>query len=287
MSTRPGGGPPAGASESAAILDAAVLTVKEWLAGDWPDVAIVLGSGLGQFNERLQGVRRLPYQRVPGFGSVAVPGHAGELVLGRLDETPVLCQSGRFHGYEGHPGETVAFPVRMFAELGIRTLILTNAAGGIRRDCRPGTLMLIADHLNLTFANPLFGPPRAAEPRFPDMSSPYDPDLAAWARDVAREEGVPLAEGVYAGVMGPSYETAAEIRMLERMGADAVGMSTVLEVITARARGMRCLGISVITNAAAGLGTGRLSHDDVTVAGKAAADSLGRVIAGVVRRLQG
>ncbi len=272
--------------EAVVSLGAAAGTVKEWLAGDWPDVAIVLGSGLGPFTERLQGVRRLSYARLPGFGTVAVQGHAGELVLGRLDGIPVLCQSGRFHGYEGHTGETVALPVRVFAELGIRTLILTNAAGGIRRDCRPGTLMLIADHLNLTFANPLFGPPRAAEPRFPDMSAPYDPDLAAWAREAAREVGAPLAEGVYAGVMGPSYETAAEIRMLERMGADAVGMSTVLEVITARARGMRCLGISVITNAAAGLGTGRLSHDEVTAAGKAAADALGRVITGVVRRLQ-
>lgn len=267
-------------------LAAAVGRVQEWLAGDWPYVAIVLGSGLGQFTERLKGVRRLPYARLPGFGSAQVPGHAGELVLGRLGGAVVLCQGGRFHGYEGYASETVALPVRMFAELGIGTLILTNAAGGIRRDFRPGTLMLIADHLNLTFANPLFGPPRAADPRFPDMSSPYDPDLAAWAREAAREVGVPLAEGVYAGVMGPSYETAAEIRMLERMGADAVGMSTVLEVIAARARGIRCLGISVITNAAAGLGTGRLSHDEVTAAGQAAADSLGRVIAGVVRRLQ-
>lgn len=271
----------------AVTLARAVGTVKPWLAADWPDIAIVLGSGLGKFTERLEGVRRLPYAGIPGFATGTVPGHAGELVLGRLDGAPMLCQSGRFHGYEGHSAAAVALPVRLFAELGIGTLILTNAAGGIRRDFRPGTLMLIADHLNLTFGNPLFGPPQAAEPRFPDMSSPYDPDLAAMARAVAREEGVPMAEGVYAGVMGPSYETAAEIRMLERMGADAVGMSTVLEVIAARARGMRCLGISVITNVAAGLSSNRLSHGEVTAAGMAAADSLGRIVAGVVRRSQG
>lgn len=267
-------------------LTGAAGTVKKWLADEWPDFAIVLGSGLGQFTELLEGVRRLPYAAVPGFAAVEVPGHAGELVLGRLDGELVLCQNGRFHSYEGHDAGTVALPVRMFAELGIGALILTNAAGGIRRDFRPGTLMLILDHLNLTFGNPLFGPRLAAEPRFPDMAAPYDPELAALARAVAREEGMPLVEGVYAGVMGPSYETAAEIRMLERMGADAVGMSTVLEVIAARARGIRCLGISVITNAAAGLSTARLSHEEVTAAGGAAADSLGRIVAGVVRRAQ-
>lgn len=270
-----------------ASLPRAAGTVKRWLAGEWPDVAIVLGSGLGRLVEHLRGVRRLPYRDVPGFATVAVPGHAGELVLGRLGGEAVLCQSGRFHGYEGHDAATVALPVRVFAELGIGTLIVTNAAGGIRRDFRPGTLMRIDDHINLTFGNPLFGPRLAVEPRFPDMAAPYDAELAALARAVAREEGVPLAEGVYAGVLGPSYETAAEIRMLERMGADAVGMSTVLEVVAARARGMKCLGFSVITNAAAGLGAGPLSHEEVTAAGRAAADGLGRIVTGVVRRAQG
>jgi purine-nucleoside phosphorylase len=262
-------------------------TVKRWLAGDWPDMAVVLGSGMGQFTGRLTGVRRLPYSAVPGFAGVAVPGHAGELVLGRLGGELVLCQSGRFHGYEGHDAATVALPVRMFAELGIGTLVLTNAAGGIRRDFRPGTLMLIADQINLTFTNPLFGPRAATEPRFPDMAAPFDAELMVLARSAARAAGVPLAEGVYAGVMGPSYETAAEIRMLERMGADAVGMSTVLEVVAARARGMRCLGISVIANAATGLAQAPLSHEEVTTAGRAAADGLGAVVAGVVRGLQG
>lgn len=261
-------------------------TVKRWLAGDWPDVAIVLGSGLGSFTGRLTGVRRLPYSAVPGFAEVAVAGHAGELVLGRLGGELVLCQSGRFHGYEGHDPATVALPVRVFAELGIGILILSNAAGGIRRDFRPGTLMRIADQINLTFTNPLFGPRVAIEPRFPDMAAPFDAELAGHARTAAAESGVPLAEGVYAGVMGPSYETPAEIRMLERLGADAVGMSTVLEVVAARARGMRCLGFSVIANAATGLSPERLSHDDVTAAGRAAADALGTIVAGVVRRAQ-
>jgi len=262
-------------------------TVKRWLAGDWPDVAIVLGSGLGAFTTRLAGVRRLPYAAVPGFAEVAVAGHAGELVLGRLGGELVLCQSGRFHYYEGHDPATVALPVRVFAELGIGTLVLSNAAGGIRRDFRPGTLMLIADQINLSFVNPLFGPRVAVEPRFLDMAAPYDADLAALARATAREAGIPLAEGVYAGVTGPSYETAAEIRMLERLGADAVGMSTVLEVVAARARGMRCLGLSVIANHATGLGQTRLSHAEVTAAGQAAADTLGELVAGVVRRAQG
>jgi len=270
-----------------ANLPRAAGTVKRWLAGEWPDVAIVLGSGLGRLVEQFRDVRRLPYRDVPGFGAVAVPGHAGELVLGRLGGELVLCQSGRFHGYEGNDAAIVALPARVFAELGIGTLILTNAAGGIRRDFRPGTLMLIADHINLTFGNPLFGPRLAVEPRFPDMAAPYDAELAALARAVAREEGVPLAEGVYAGVLGPNYETAAEIRMLERIGADAVGMSTVLEVVAARARGMKCLGFSVITNPASGLGTTPLSHDEVVAAGRVASDALGRVVAGVVRRAQG
>ncbi len=262
-------------------------TVKRWLAGDWPDVAIVLGSGLGSLTGRLTGVRRLPYSAVPGFPGVGVAGHTGELVLGRLGGELVLCQSGRFHGYEGHDAATVSLPVRMFAELGIGILILSNAAGGLRQALRPGSLMLIADQINFTFGNPLFGPRVAVEPRFPDMAAPFDAELAAHARAAAQEAGVPLAEGVYAGVMGPSYETAAEIRMLERLGADAVGMSTVLEVVAGRARGMRCLGFSVIANAATGLSPERLTHEEVTAAGRAAADALGRVVAGVVRRAQG
>ncbi len=249
-------------------------------------MALILGSGLGHVAGRLDDAIRLPYREIPGFPEPAVAGHAGELVAGTLAGCPLLCQSGRFHAYEGHPAATVALPVRVFATLGIETLLLTNAAGGIRRDFRPGTLMLIADQVNLSFRNPLIGRVLAGEARFPDMSAPYDAELCAVAHQVARARGVALEDGVYAGVPGPSYETPAEIRMLERLGADAVGMSTVLEVVAARARGMRCLGISIITNLASGIGHGRLSHAEVMVAAEAAGDALGRVLAGVVEAVQ-
>jgi purine-nucleoside phosphorylase len=264
---------------------AAAERVRRWLGPRRPDVAIVLGSGLGAFAERLHTADRLPYAEIPGFPTASVPGHTGELVVGTLGARPVLCQSGRFHGFEGVPAETAVLPVRVFAALGVRRLIVTNAAGGIRRSLRPGTLMRIADHLNLTFCNPLIGPVRPGELRFPDMSAPYDPGLAARAHRAASETGVALEVGVYAGVRGPSYETPAEIRMLERLGADAVGMSTVMEVITARAAGIHCLGISTITNAAAGLGHERLTHHDVVaVAGESAA-ALGRLLAAIVTGL--
>ncbi|HET7240880.1 MAG TPA: purine-nucleoside phosphorylase, partial [Gemmatimonadales bacterium] len=184
-----------------------------------PEVAIVLGSGMGLLAERLTKAKRIPYAEIPHFPRTTVVGHQGELVAGALGGTPVLLQSGRFHLYEGHGPETVALPVRVFAELGVKTLLLTNAAGGIRRSFARGVLMLIADHVNLTFRNPLIGPNLPGEARFPDMSDPYDRELRALARDVAVRRRVGLEEGVYIQVLGPSYETAAEIRMAERMGA--------------------------------------------------------------------
>jgi purine-nucleoside phosphorylase len=187
--------------------------------------------------------------------------------------------------YEGHPPALTALPVRVFGRLGITTLVLTNAAGGIHRSFSSGTVMLIADHINLSFRNPLFGPVIAGEERFPDMSDPYDPALRALARDVARRLRIPLAEGVYAGLLGPSYETPAEIRMLERLGADAVGMSTVLEVITARAAGIRCLGFSAITNPAAGVTLQKLHHLEVMETAYRIAGELAGLIEGVVAEL--
>ena len=245
-------------------------------------MAIVLGSGLGQLAERLEGSIRLSYRDIPGFPEAGVEGHAGELVAGTLAGRVLLCQSGRFHPYEGHYAATVALAVRLFSAIGVRTLLLTNAAGGIRRNFRPGTLMLIADQVNFSFRNPLIGRVLESETRFPDMSAPYDAELRAVAHAVAQRNGVRLEDGVYAGAMGPSYETPAEIRMLERLGADAVGMSTVLEVVAARARSMRCLGISVITNHASGISPTRLSHDEVMQAARAAGDSLERLLTGVV-----
>jgi len=252
-----------------------------------PRVAIVLGSGLGGVADSVQRAVRVPYREIPGFPEPGAPGHRGELVGGTLEGVPVVVQSGRFHLYEGHAPAVAALPTRMFARLGVRTLIVTNAAGGIRHTFRPPTLMLIADHINLMFRNPLVGPVAEGEERFPDMSDPYDPELRAVARDVARSQRIALEEGVYAALLGPSFETPAEVRMLARLGADAVGMSTVPEVIAARARGLRCLGFSSITNVAAGLSGSalQLSHQEVLAAGQQLAGQLERLIRGVLPQL--
>jgi purine-nucleoside phosphorylase len=263
-------------------LAPSIRAVREWLGGRDPRAALVLGSGLAAFTQRLQDVRRLSFTNIPAFPGVHVAGHVGELVAGRLGQSWLLCQSGRFHGYEGHSAEIVALPMRLFAALGIERVILTNAAGGIATGLEAGSLMLITDQINLTFANPLHGPVRPGEPRFPDMSAPFDPRLIRIAIECARQGGIGLARGVYAGVTGPSYETPAEIRMLRTLGADVVGMSTVLETIAARAAGMRCLGISVVTNRAAGLGSGRLSHQEVLTASAAAAKDLEQLVTRIV-----
>jgi purine-nucleoside phosphorylase len=248
-------------------------------------VAIVLGSGLAGVADAVRDPVRILYRDIPGFPEPGAPGHKGELVGGTLDGVPVLVQSGRFHLYEGHAPAVAALPTRVFARLGVATLVVTNAAGGLRPTFRPPTLMLIADHINLMFRNPLIGPVAEGDTRFPDMSDPYDPGLRAVARDVARAERIPLEEGVYAAVLGPSFETPAEIRMLARLGADAIGMSTVPEVLAARARGLRCLGCSSITNAAAGLTAQKLSHEEVLAAGRAVAGQLERLVRGVLQRL--
>jgi purine-nucleoside phosphorylase len=250
-----------------------------------PKVAVVLGSGLRSLAESVSDAVRVPYADIPGFPEPTVAGHGGELVFGILDGVPVVMQSGRFHLYEGHPPATVVLPVRTFAELGVDTLIVTNAAGGIRSSFAPPTLMLIADHVNSMWRNPLLGPTVDGEERFPDMSEPYDADLRELTRNVAREHGIPLAEGVYAGVLGPSYETPAEVRMLAHLGADAVGMSTVPEVITARARGMRVLGVSAVTNLAAGISPVKLRHEEVLAAGERISENSEQLVRSVVKKL--
>jgi purine-nucleoside phosphorylase len=269
----------------AGLVRRAAEAVREAIAPRRPRVAIVLGSGLGFLGDAVEDSVRVPYASVPGFPQPATLGHAGELIAGMLDDVPVIAQSGRFHLYEGHDAWTAALPARVFATLGVKTLIVTNAAGGIRRTFRPGTLMLIADHLNLMFRNPLTGPVEPGDERFPDMSDPYDSELRSLARRVAAERGIPLEEGVYVGLLGPSYETKAEIEMLKRIGADAVGMSTVPEIVAARARGIRCLGISVITNAAAGLGGETLSHQEVLDTSDSVRPRLTALVRGVVREL--
>jgi purine-nucleoside phosphorylase len=269
------------AAEPAAIVEAAARSIADRI-GTVPEVAIVLGSGLGQLAGRLEGARRIPYAEITGFPRTTVVGHQGELVAGTLGGKRLLVQSGRFHLYEGHSAETVALPVRAMAALGVGTLLLTNAAGGIRRTFSRGALMMIADHVNLTFRNPLIGPVLPGEERFPDMSEPYDCGLRALARRVARERRIALEEGVYVQLLGPSYETPAEVRMAERLGADAVGMSTAVEVVTARARGMRCLAFSTITNPAAGTTSERLDHSEVMEVAARVAGDLERLVEGIV-----
>jgi purine-nucleoside phosphorylase len=266
------------------VIREATEAVRRRLGKAKPRIAIVLGSGLGFLADDVADPLRIPYRDIPGFPEPGVAGHKGELVAGTLEGVPVIAQAGRFHLYEGHPAALAALPVRVFAGLGIDTLIVTNAAGGVRRTFRAGTLILIADHINLMSRNPLTGPPEPGEERFPLMHAPYDAELRAHARAVAVEAGIPLEEGVYAALLGPSYETPAEVRMLERLGADAVGMSTVPEVLAARARGIRCLGFSSITNPAAGLGA-PLSHEEVLAVGREVARSLSVVIKGVLRRV--
>jgi len=261
------------------------LAISRAIGERAPTVAIVLGSGLGGLAERLTDAVRIPYGSIPGFHAPTVEGHRGELVVGTLAGKLVVAQSGRFHLYEGHAAEVAALPARVFAALGVTTFMATNAAGGIRPSFKPGTLMLITDHLNLTARNPLIGPVMEGEPRFPDMSAAYDPALRELALEVARGKGIGLEQGVYAALLGPSYETPAEIRMLATLGADAVGMSTVPEVIAARARGMRCLGISTITNAAAGVSSATLSHTEVMETAGRVGRQLGDLIEGVVARL--
>ena len=270
------------ASEVGKLVGEAADAVRRRVGDLRPGVAIVLGSGLGALTDAVRSACRIPYSEIPGFPEPGAPGHKGELVAGMLENVPVLMQSGRFHLYEGHAPGVAALPVRVFARLGVPTLIVTNAAGGIRHTFRPPMLMLIADHINLMWRNPLIGPVEEGEERFPDMSEPYDRELRALAREVARQEKVPLEEGVYAAMLGPSFETPAEIRMLQRLGADAVGMSTVPEVVVARARGIRCLGFSAITNVAAGLSPQNLSHEEVLDAGRQVAGALERLIRGVL-----
>ena len=269
----------------AADIDAATAAVRSAIGSRSPQVAIVLGSGLGRLTERVIDPVRIAYRDIPGFHVPTVPGHKGELVAGELGGTPVILQSGRFHMYEGHPAHVSALPIRVVASLGAGTLIVTNAAGGIRRGFTPGSLMVISDHLNLTGRNPLEGEVLPGETRFPDMTVAYDAALRELAQRVAALQGTPLAEGVYAALLGPTYETPAEIRMLERLGADAVGMSTAPETIVARARGMRVLGISTITNLAAGISDELMSHADVMKTADQVADRLALLVAGIVAEL--
>jgi len=264
---------------------AAAAVVRAQIGGATPVAGIVLGSGLGGLADEIDAAARIPFGEIPGFPSATVIGHAGALIAGTLAGRFVVVLAGRFHMYEGHDARLAAFPARVVHALGIDTLIVSNAAGGVNRLWQPGDLMLIRDHINLTFRNPLIGPVEPGDTRFPDMSNPYDAGLVDLARQVARERGVVLREGVYAGLLGPTYETAAEVRMLALLGADAVGMSTVPEVIVARAIGMRVLGISCITNLATGISHSPITHADVLETTATAADRFRGLVKGIVGRL--
>ncbi|HEY6881799.1 MAG TPA: purine-nucleoside phosphorylase [Polyangiales bacterium] len=251
-----------------------------------PQVALVLGSGLGGLADLFAEREVLPYRDIPGMPEASVVGHAGQLVAGVLEGVDVIAMQGRLHPYEGHSLAQVVLGVRVMLALGAGTLIVTNAAGGLRPELSAGTLLAITDHINLSGQNCLIGPNDSAlGPRFTDMTAAYDPALIELASEVARAQGYELARGVYAGVSGPSYETPAEVRMLALLGASAVGMSTVQEVIAARHMNARVLGISCVTNLAAGLGAERLDHADVERIARASAARLSALVRGVLARV--
>jgi len=248
-------------STKAAIKAAAAI--RKRAATQQPKVGIILGSGLGGLSKSISDAVRIPFSDIPGFPKATIEGHEGVVIVGSLGGREVVALSGRFHMYEGHPAALAAFPVRVFHALGALEIFVSNAAGGISPKLAVGDLMMISDHLNLMGANPLVGEAQEGEIRFPDMTDAYNPGLRWVLRTTAEKLGITLREGIYAGLLGPSYETPSEVKMLRLLGADAVGMSTVPEVIMARALGMRVAGVSCITNAAAGVTGSALSHAEV------------------------
>lgn len=250
-----------------------------------PTLALVLGSGFGGVGDAMEAEAVLPYDRIPGFVAPRVPGHSGRMLLGRLGGTAVCVLAGRAHYYEGYDLATVTFPIRVLARWGVRAVVLTNAAGGIHPRLRPGDFLAITDHLNFIGHNPLRGPAPPGEDRFVDLSAVYDPALVRALRAAARETGVRVRTGVYLAVSGPSYETPAEIRAFARLGADAVGMSTVPEAIVARHCGLRVAGLSCITNRAAGLGHRPISHAEVLAVAAQIRECATQLLTAFVRRV--
>jgi purine-nucleoside phosphorylase len=251
-----------------------------------PRVAVVLGSGLGGFADDFEDAVAIPYEDIPGFVRSTAQGHAGRLVVGKIDQVPILAMQGRVHFYEGYTMEEVTFAIRTFKLLGIKTIVLTNAAGGINVQLSQGALMVISDHLNLMGVNPLRGPnDERFGPRFPDMSAVYSPALQEIVIEEARTLEIELRRGIYAALSGPNYETPAEIHLLRNCGADAVGMSTVPEAIVARQMDMEVLGISCITNMASGISDEPINHDEVIETGNRARSTFTQLLRRVVNRL--
>jgi purine-nucleoside phosphorylase len=252
-----------------------------------PDVLLVLGSGLSPMADAVEDAVSIPYSDIPNFEASTAPGHAGRIVLGTLAGRPVAVMAGRHHLYEGYEADQIVLPVRTARLLGAGTMIITNAAGGVNADFSQGLLMLMTDHINMTGGNPLVGPnDLRLGSRFPDMSDAYDPALRQLALQCAERLRMPLAQGVYLAFKGPSYETPAEIRMARTLGADAVGMSTVMETIAATHCGMRVLGISVITNMAAGMLPQKLTEEEVMETGRAVRQELTDLILAILDKLE-
>ncbi len=252
-----------------------------------PEIAIILGSGLGDYAEHIRVEYELSYGDIEGFPVSTVPGHAGKFIFGYIDEIPVVCMKGRVHYYEGYPISDVVLPVRLMKLMGAGILFLTNAAGGINNDFRAGDLMMIKDHISLFAPNPLIGPNiEELGVRFPDMSAVYTPELQEMIKAAADENGIPIQEGSYVQVTGPSFESPAEVRMLRTLGGDAVGMSTVVEAIAARHMGMKICGISCICNMAAGITEKALTHEEVQEAADKAAPNFARLITESVKRMK-
>lgn len=258
--------------------------IRSRVAGT-PMIGVILGSGLGEYADRFSAPTTLPYEEIPHFPTSTVPGHKGRLVFQEMHGRLIMTMQGRFHYYEGYDMDTVTFPIRVMGQLGVRRLILTNAAGGVNTGFEAGDLMLITDHINYMGANPLRGAhhPEFGE-RFPDMSHVYHPDDALVFEAVAQERGIRLRKGVYMAFSGPSYETPAEVRMARTLGADAVGMSTVPEAIVATQMGMRVSGVSCVTNLAAGIEGTKLDHADVMAAANRAKDRFIALIDGVIQQ---
>ncbi len=272
-------------SETERIAEAAASLRRQLGDRAAARIAIVLGSGLGAFASQLADPAEIPYGQIPHFPVSGVVGHAGKLVAGRLRGVPILVMQGRVHAYEGYSASEVVFAVRTLAELGVKVLVLTNAAGGIRLDLRQGQLLLISDHINLSGLNPAAGPVLGDRPRFFDMSAAYSRRLREIAHAASAAAGSYISEGVYVSVLGPSFETPAEIRAFRVMGADLVGMSTTLETIAARQADVEVLGISCVTNMAAGVDPRPLSHEEVIETGRSVERQLTVLLAGIVPRV--
>ena len=269
-------------------ITAAADAVREAFGDRLPSIGLILGTGLGHLADQLEDVQSVGYDALPHFPVSTVESHHGRLLFGRLAGVPVLAMQGRFHLYEGYSAQEAAFPVRVFAALGVRALLISNAAGGMNPLFQRGDLMLITDHLNLQGANPLIGPnDDEMGARFPDMSEPYDLDLREAALTAALDAGIPLQRGVYAAVIGPNLETRAEYRMLRRLGADVVGMSTVPEVIVARHAGLRVLALSVVTDECFPEALQPVDIADILAAAAEAEPKLTRIVTDVVRRVGG